>query len=440
MVVFFDGRVPNNHDAGTRRPGQSHMTSHLLALLLAAGAADTGGAKAHEVLAETTTMVEPGISKTVLTVQVVTVGPGGQEVRDPLNRFNITRVRPAKGKVVGPVLLRSPFNYDVRFYEVEAGGHGYHNTLLGNLAQRRFDVWVVDDRINTAQPGACESGQLDCSIMSTWTVENKVGDTEFARSLVVQAHPGVKPILGGFVGGAIEAMAALNANPNGYGGFFGWQGTLHADDPSVREYNAPFCQIMGQLQASGMVYDGSPALLKDLLQRAREAPNEPGPQIPAQVLPLPEGLTNRQTLLHIMTQNLPSPSFPTPWWNTAAGTWQPPELFHLDEHQFFSLAAVANNYAAMATMRDYSCGLAGERTFHDNLAAFTGDVLLFGTERAFGPLMEDTKGLFTQAHSVEVNVIADFGELDRIFHPRRKKLADAPFASWAKSVLRAQAR
>lgn len=400
----------------------------LLTAILYASHGATKSVQSYERLTFTQSFPAPGLVKTVMRYQVLTVDEQGQLTRDPLNQFNVVRLKKMQGPIAGPVLLRSPFNYDSRYYEIATHPNSYETTLLGALAREGFDVWSVDDRVNSFPPGACESGELDCSIMGTWDLHTKAKDIDFVRQQILREYPRQKPVLGGLVGGGMDAMVALNHHPDAYAGFFSWQGTLHADDPQTQTLNNLFCDLAEQTLAAGITFDPAATAFKQLFAAARDFPDLPAPAFP--IPEMPTGLTMREALFFILTQPIVNPSFPTPGWLTAIGEYQPAKLRFVDESQLFALEPIANHYAAVATMADYSCALAGRRDFTGKLAAFKGAALLIGTERAFGPALRDTAKLFSGARSVTVNIAPDKGEQDNYLIKNRRTLVIDNLAWW----------
>jgi hypothetical protein len=353
----------------------------------------------------------PGLTRTQLTVQI------GDNA---LNRIHVTRINKPLGILRNPVMLAGPFGFGVEFYEINDSG--YTHSLAGKLAAEGYDVWVTDDRTTgTLLLGTCDTGAVDCSILSTWNLEAKVEDETFTRSIVGLFHPFQKPVITGAVGGAIAAIATVNAHPNDYAGLLSYQGAVTSNDPAVKAYNGAFCGLLTSLQQAGVVFDASSAPLIALSQAAQSDPNGPAPAS----LSLPPGLSNLQALLLVTTVHADSPQLPTPTWVTVRGDFQAGTLTYSSLHELFGFNPLYTFFLPVATFKDALCQLAGtETTYSSNLHNFRGDVLFYGSEFAFGPLGADNIALFSSAHSKQAIDVPDRGELDIVFNRDRETLTD----------------
>jgi hypothetical protein len=349
----------------------------------------------------------PGLIRTQLTVQI------GDNA---LNRIHVTRLNKPLGILRDPVMLAGPFGFGMELYEITDGTYG--QSLVGTLANAGYDVWVTDDRTTgNLQLGTCDTGAVDCSVMKTWDLEAKVEDETFTRSLVRLFHPFQNPAITGQVGGAIAAIATVNAHPNDYAGLFSYQGAIVSNDPAVQAYDAPFCGLLASLLAADVFFDDSSAPLIALSQAAQSDPNGSAPAN----LGLPPGLSNLQALLLVLTIHSPSPNFPMPDWITVNGNFEAGTLTYTSLQALFGFNPLYTTFLPVATFKDALCQLAGtETTYSGNLGAFRGDVLFFGSDLAFGPAGADNVALFTHAHTRRaIEVTGSRGELDLIFNRDR---------------------
>jgi hypothetical protein len=325
------------------------------------------------------------------------------------------------------VLLMGSTGFGMPFYEINDSG--YRNSWVGRMADEGFDVWTVDDRTSRAlPPGSCD-GTLDCSIMATWDLEARVQDAEFALSLLKPYHHDEKPIVGGFVGGGIAAVAAVNADPHAYAGLLAWQGVPFTTNATIRAYDEPFCAALEGALAAGAVFDNSTEGLLPLVEGAQATPNAPLPPIPG----FPPGLTFLQGCTLILTVHADSPNSPTPNWINTVGDYQTATFQFADLGKIFQATDQLTVFQPLAMFRDIICAIArGEQTHVGNLGAFRGSALLLGSDLAMGPLVPDTAALFTHASSVETDLQTGIGEDDPMWMPDadRVHLYDKRITRW----------
>lgn len=367
-----------------------------------------------------------GLTRTKHTVQQGT---------DPLNVFGVTRVKSSYSHK--PVILHGPFGYDYRWYELTETTN-YRKSFLGSLATLGFDVWVIDDRLSKQAPGTCEV--TGCLAMGDWTVQTRVDDAEFVRGLVLGAYGlNQKVVIGGYVGGAMFAQATVNAFPDHYAGLFLWEGSMVADS-AQQAFSAPNCGLLQFVTSLGIYSDPTPQIFALLFQLKQADPTgiSPVPGIPGLeflAAKLAElgivNATNDQVFYVVSTQHLNNPNWPTPSFHFLAGDSTGVDF--ASEPRYLKIGGIVDAYASLTTIRDITCGLAGDTTYTDNLAAFEGKVLALGAHGGFGAELEFTEAAYENA-DYDVFVNEDFGESDRFFNPHRFLLADVPFAIWASTV------
>ncbi|HEV2864014.1 MAG TPA: hypothetical protein VGX48_23660 [Pyrinomonadaceae bacterium] len=393
-------------------------TLRALAMLAVLACAPLAYSQTYQVVGTETSTVANDLKKTVTTVQVGL---------NPLDRFLISRVtkKNATGKShQGTLLLLPPLGSGFQNYEVGDGGD-YSKSFAGFFARRGFDVWGYSQRVQGLAAGSCESGAVDCSAMANWGVQTILDDVAFIRRQIEQAHPGEKPVVGGLSLGSIVSVAVINAAPDDYAGAVMLEGSLYTANPETRATNANFCAFFDDQLANGVYYDGqnTPGF-KLLSHLAETAPNDPTP-LPG----FPAGFTNHRAWVAAMTAPPVTPTTPRPGYFFLAGSVAEDKLTYADEPLVHANIRAFVDYVATRTIRDVSCGLAGERTFSDNLASFSGSVLMIAGGHGFGPEMLDTKELLTNAN-VTVNYVEEYGHVDHVFSTRHMQEVEHPVLAW----------
>ncbi|HEV2763578.1 MAG TPA: hypothetical protein VGV38_11425 [Pyrinomonadaceae bacterium] len=389
-------------------------TLAVIALLLCASAAH---AQSFQIIGTDTSTVGGDLTRTVTTVQVGS---------NPLDRFLITRVRKdvPDHSLNGTLLLLPPLGSGFQNYEVGDGGD-YNKSFAGFFARRNFDVWGYSQRVQGLAAGSCESGAVDCSAMESWGLQTILDDVGFVRGQIGLAHPGEKPVVGGLSLGSILGLAVINSAPADYAGAVLIDGTLYDTDPAVQAANAGFCALFENQLANGVYYDGQSAFgFKHLNQLAELDPEglTPLPGFPA-------GFTNHRAWVAAMTAPPLNPTAPRPGYAFLAGSIEEDRVFFANESLMRANASQFVDYVTTHTLRDMTCGLAGERTFNDNLQNFAGPVLMFGAGRGFGPGMIDTAALLTSAQ-VTMIYNEEYGHVDHVFSTKHLQEVEHPVLKW----------
>jgi pimeloyl-ACP methyl ester carboxylesterase len=418
-VKSGDWPVTANHNLAARR----HLNGLALALILIstllAGAA---AAQPYQIVHSETSAVTNNLTRTVSTVYA-----GG----NPLNRFLMSRVRKNAPDHAfrGAILLLPPLGSGFQNYEV-GEDNNYDNSFAGFFANRGFDVWGYSQRVQGITAGACESGGIDCSPMAGWGLQTIVNDVAFIRQQIGLAHPGQKPVVGGLSLGSIASVAVINAAPEDYAGALLIEGTLYDADPQVRAINQGFCDMFDGLLAQGVYYDGQqlPAF-KLVAQLATVDPDAPSP-LPG----FPPGLTNHQAFVAFLSVPNISPITPRPNYFLAGGDAKKDRLFFANDALLRANIAQFVDYVALRTVRDVNCGLAGDRTFTNNLQNFKGSVYVVAGGHGFGSGMLDTAALMTSA-SKTINFVEAFGHVDAYFEGSHRQNLDRPILSWLERVV-----
>jgi hypothetical protein len=324
----------------------------------------------------------------------------------------------------GTLLLLPPLGSGFQNYEVGDGGD-YEKSFAGFFARRGFDVWGYSQRVQGLAAGACESGAADCSAMAGWGLQAVVDDVAFIRRQIALARPGEKPFVGGLSLGSIASIAVINSSPQDYAGAILIEGTMYDEDPQVRAINTNFCAFFEDQLAAGAFYDGQGTPGFKLLSLLAEvAPDAPTP-LPG----FPPGFTNHRAWVAAMAAPPLTPTTPRPGYAFLAGSVEEDRFFYADEALVHANIGGFVDYVATRTVRDVSCGLAGERTFSGNLQNFAGPVIMFAGGKGFGPGMLDTAGLLTSA-GVTMNYREEYGHVDHVFSRSHLQEVEHPILAW----------
>lgn len=386
----------------------------VLVLFLCAGRAE---AQTYQIVGSESSTVAGDLTRTVTTVQVGS---------NPLDRFLITRVRkslPAGGHK-GTLLLLPPLGSGFQNYEA-AAGDDYSKSFAAFFAQRNSDVWGYSQRVQGLAAGTCESMAADCSVMAGWGLQTILDDVAFVRQQIEAAHPGERPVVGGLSLGSIAALATINAHPEEYAGAIAIEGTVYDTDPAVRAINAGFCSVFEAQLAGGVFYDGQNGPAFKLLSHLAEVDPEGLTPFPG----FPPGFTNHRAWVAAMAAPPVSPTTPRPGYIFLAGNVAEDRFLYADEALVHANIRGFVDYVTTRSIRDLSCGLAGERTFNDNLHSFDGPVLMFAGGQGFASGMTDTAALLTSAR-VTMNYREEYGHVDHVFSTRHLQEVEHPILRW----------
>ena len=373
-------------------------------------------AQPYQVISTQNSVVGGDLNKTVTVVQ---------EGNNSLDRFKMSKVvkSVAPEGIKAAILLMPPLGSGFQNYEATDTGD-YNNSFVAFFARRNFVVFGYSQRVNDLTAGSCESGAIDCSPMQNWGLQTIVDDAEFIRQQIAAEYPGLKIVIGGLSLGSLASTSVLNAHPNDYAGAILVDGTIHDTDPTVRAINQNFCTQFEGLLAGGVYFDGQNAPgFKAINQLAQVAPNAPSP------IPAFAGLTNHQAWVLALSAPPLSPVSPRPGYFNAAGSVVEDRLFFANEALVHANIATFVDYTTIRSLRDLSCGLAGETTFTNNLGAFHGPVIMFAAGHGFGTAMFDTAQLMTSA-DVTINFKEQYGHVDYLFNTKHLQQLEHPILTW----------
>ena len=354
---------------------------------------------------------------------------------NPIDTFRMTRlardVPPAQLK--GSILFLPSLGTTFALYEQRDVHGGLGSSVAEYFALRGYDVYGYSPRFEGVPSGTCELGLFDCSAMLTWDLQSMVDDLSFVRDHIESIHPGGQVVAGGLSLGGMLAVAVANADGARYAGVFPWEGMLLSLDPAVQGLNVGYCNQGQAVVGAGIAYDGvGNGVFKSIVQHSASNPEGLTP------IPLfPPFLTNQQVLVSTLSLPTPGPvSGPVPGYLLTAGDAATATLSYASESRLQENVLTAfNDYTPTPVTRDISCALAGVDSTHtNNLAAFTGSVLMIGGGQAFGAYMQDQLDAFSGASDTELLLEPDFGHVDHFFSPQHRQFVERPILRWLRGV------
>jgi len=265
--------------------------------------------------------------------------------------------------------------------------------------------------------------------MADWGIQTIVDDVAFVRGQIETVHPGQKPVVGGLSLGSIAGIATINAHPSDYAGAILIEGTLYDENTDVRNINANFCAGFNDLLANGVFFDAQGIQGFKLISHLADV----DPTGPTPLPGFPAGFTNHRAWVAALSAPPLSPTTPRPGYRFLAGSIAEDRFFFANESLIHASIAEFVDYVANRTVRDVSCGLAGERTFSNNLQNFPGPVIVFAGGTGFGTGMIDTANLMTSAE-VTVNFRAEYGHVDYVFSYNHLHEVEHAVLQWLEKV------
>lgn len=377
-----------------------------------------------------TAAADPGYQ--VISVEIRRTGPLTvseetiQVGNDPAARFTLHRMAKEDAARRGALLLMPGGASNFAFYTADEDGKELQS-FAAYFALRGIEVWGYSPRTRGLAPGAC-SGAVDCSGMRGWGMQAVVEDALYVRERMREVLGDEKPVVGGLSLGAMSTLALMNARPGDWAGALVWEGMIYSADPGVQAANQVVCDALEAQLAAGVLWDdGNYPLIRLLYSLATADPDGPTP-LPG----FPPGFTNRQVYLALLTTPQPAPPAYVPGYTLAMGDLD--GFTYASEERLAMLILQLNHYEPMALIRDYTCALAGERTFTANLGSFTAPVYAVGGGHGFGSWMGDNLALLGTA-DVTWNFVPEFGHGDHFASPDHRRLLEEPVFQWLKRVL-----
>ena len=421
-MAELHNRQPHTFVAVRRPRSVTKSASHALGtIVLLMLVASVGRAETYQIIGTQSSVVGTNLTKTVTTIQIGS---------DPINRVLMSRVHKNIPKEArkGVILLLPPGGSGFQNYEVGENGD-YMKSFVAFFAIRNYDIFGLSQRSQGIPAGACESGALDCSAMEGWGLRSLLDDIAFVRERIELEYPGKKPVVGGLSLGSILTLGAINERPNDYAGAILIDGSIYSEDPAVQAMNANFAAGLDFMLAIGIFYDGQGAPgFKMLSNLARVDPNGLTP-FPG----FPPGFTNHRAFVAVMTAPPPSPLAPLPGYFNLAGSAAEDRFFFANESLVHLNIAQFLDVTPIRTLRDLTAGLAGDRTYNNNLQNFTGPVIMFAAGHGFGPPMLSTAQLMTSAN-ITLNSNESYGHVDYFFTPNHREELERQIRNWLKTV------
>ncbi len=349
-----------------------------------------------------------------------------QQGENSLNSFTMHRLKKITSKKVRPkgvVILLPSGGVDFSFYLAHKSGD-FRRSFAAYFAKQNIEVWGYSPRASLIAPGSCESQAVDCSVMQDWGIQTVINDADFIRRTIQQTYgKDTKIAIGGFSLGAMTGIATINAYPDKYAGLILWEGMLYSQQTEVLDISRKACEDAETKLANGQYYDGetNPGLLY-VLSLAQSDPDGASPLLP--------GFTNRQAFILVLTT--PNSVESVPNYTLVAGGLEENGFTYSSEETISAVLSKFNYYVSTRTIRDYSCAIAGEREFTDQLDHFQGSVYAVKAGAGFGNWMDDNIALFSNASSIRTNNIPFFAHADHYGFPYRSWILEWPMKRWMK--------
>jgi hypothetical protein len=389
--------------------------------LLALGASSMGlRASEHVVVGQSTQVLPLPLGQLELSETTVQVGELA------INRFGMHRLRRPNFAHRGVLLLMPSLGNSFDMYLVDENGDPTRS-FAAFFARLGYDVWGYSPRTTGIAPGACSNG-LDCTPILGWNLQTTVDDAAWIRAQIELAAPGALPMIGGLSLGAISALAVIDAAPTAYAALLAWEGSLVTDDPTIQAHALTYyAQLDAMLGAGIAVDDQSLPFVKLVAELARVAPDD---LFAIPVPGFPPGLTNHQAFVLILSSPNPIAPSPRPGFLTAAGDFLADQLFFSDEQRLFANIAVFDDVTANGVTRDLYGSLAGVvTTYVDNLASFTGPVMIIKAGQGFGSIMDELPGKLGSS-DVTFLALEGFAHIDHFGSPAHRLVLEFPIALW----------
>ena len=347
---------------------------------------------------------------------------------DPVARFTLHRMRKPEAASRGALLLMPGGASNFAFYAADEDGKELQS-FAAYFALRGIEVWGYSPRTQSLAPGAC-SGAVDCSGMADWGMQSVVDDALYIRERIRAVRGEEKPAIAGLSLGAMTTLAVINASPGDWAGAVIWEGMIYSESPVILDANQVSCDEVEARLAGGELWDDANyPVIRLIYALAVTDPNGPTP-IPG----FPPGFTNRQVFLALLSTPQPAPPAYVPGYTLVVGSVAEDRFLYSSEDRLAMLILQLNNYEPLALIRDYTCALAGERTFSNDLPSFTAPVYAIGGGQSFGAWMGDNIDLLG-SDDVTWNFIPEFGHADHFAAPEHRRILEEPLFQWLKRVL-----
>jgi len=315
----------------------------------------------------------------------------------------------------------------------------WDQSITAFLAKNNIDVWAMDYRW-----ALVPASTTDFKFMKSWGVERDVKDARIALSLARLIRGATGQSLGklhvlGFSYGTFMAYAIGSQETQIPPSLRSAKGLIAVDwgmeFPADSDLRTTSCNVIPQYQSlldTGIYNDSFGATLKQFVDLARSAPDEPSPFAP--------GFTNYEFVLFVGA----SPAPPPPDWHFVAGIFNDAGistgLQYTDPHLWIDVLAAVPPY--MPTRADLEANkiqcYQGLAPFEDHLRQVTLPILYVGAKGGTGELgyytlpftaSTDITKFTVQLHPDDQSEL-DFGHADLFTASNAETLAWKPVLDW----------
>jgi len=315
----------------------------------------------------------------------------------------------------------------------------WDQSITAFLAKNNIDVWAMDYRW-----ALVPASTTDFKFMKSWGVERDVKDARIALSLARLIRGATGQGLGklhvlGFSYGTFMAYAIGSQETQIPPSLRSAKGLIAVDwgmeFPADSDLRTTSCNVIPQYQSlldTGIYNDSFGATLKQFVDLARSAPDEPSPFAP--------GFTNYEFVLFVGA----SPAPPPPDWHFVAGIFNDAGistgLQYTDPHLWIDVLAAVPPY--MPTRADLEANkiqcYQGLAPFEDHLRQVTLPILYVGAKGGTGELgyytlpftaSTDITKFTVQLHPDDQSEL-DFGHADLFTASNAETLAWKPVLDW----------
>lgn len=367
----------------------------------------------YEVVETSITNPAPHIEREVLTISY---GPL------PFERFNVVHISApwTRGNPNVPsAMFIAPLGQPARWWEAT---DEYADSLPVSEVYLGVDTWIVEQRMGTEETlpiGSCPGP--NCEVFGEWSFADVIEDIEYVRTELIDAKN--NPTIVGHWTGAMTAAAVINEKPENYSGVVLWEGTLLTDEPFTLAKNSQACAGLG----------GVPdAFAASTQPWAEVLAVKAGDNDPFGFSPVLQFFLDGYFLVSGVATNLD-------YLHALFIVDNPALLDRVSEGLVFMVGTVSGgpdvadigqiinvvndgvnvSHASLGILTDMACGLGGNTDYTDNLAAFTGDVIVIGSDRGMRDELQDTLDAFTNARFKTAEFRGEFGVYDLFFSDLR---------------------
>ncbi len=378
-----------------------------------------------EVISETVEVINENI-----TVRSMRVSFGPTD----LEQFSIHHV--SKPGDSTPVVFPAPIGYGMNGYFVDPVEGGFINSFFGLGTKRKGLEWlVIDEPFDSLNPGDCELGIQDCSVMAVGGLEFRIESTIFAMSYLGWLD--IEPVIAGYVGGGMTATAVVDRHPDLFSGM-GLLGAAAYSAPGsdMQLYNEGSCAFLRSLPSFVTALPGG-NFFADLLVGAIDTPDDVPVGNPIlNIPPLHQGQTYAEATCDILSETVQDPNWVHADHVFCASTDSCVSFEYCDHGEMLRLGHAVRSYADVSMITDIVCAFgAGESTYVDNLDQFEGSIYARAPRRGMGGSVEDLLALPAFDDNDVTLIVSDRDEAGWLHAPNEDKYENfKPFYTWARDA------